>query len=645
MADAQTAQIRAQGGGRGAGVVIGWPGGESYGRILDPGEHNSRLRGVEAMRIAAEMRRSDPQIQAVLTAAWMPLRSTAWTIEPPDEPSAAEVEAADLLRENLFETLAQSWDDVLQDACDAIYYGWGVPEIIWREEAGRIEIHQVATRHPELVESWQYDQRGELVGYVYSGNRPVGPGRDSLTPPTMKFERIFVPVEKTLLYTYQAQNGGPQGQGVWRGLYAPWYFKKSLLKIMGVGIERSLLGVPVAMPAEGAQEDDRSSVMTALRRLRAAEDAAICLPPGWRVEWLEASRTPIDAMPFLQYQDTQIAIALLQQHLLLGSQGVGTQAIGTVHAAVSAQMIEGQARWIETTIQRQLVNRWTLLNYGPGFRSPRLSHRPIRARDLASWVQTIQSLAGVGMMHSTPEDEAYMRQMLELPELPFEELEKLHAEPEPAAPGPDRPGDDEDEEGDDGREAGDCEHGQRFSEDDAAAERAERDAQENDFSGRALALLGSIEREYVHALRPLVEEATTAEPMSAGVPLQRLADVAVPRRREYERLVRGYIWSVMLTARETLAGELDDDELLERPVPNAVRSWANARASVVAADHLSRLQSTVQQRVLTGIRAGMSADEILSAAGADAIEELARATERDWAIAAQELLAMVARDQ
>jgi phage gp29-like protein len=152
-------------------------------------------------------------------------------------------------------------------------------------------------------------------------------------------------------------------------MYPHWYFVQAIYKIMGIGIERNLLGAPVGKQGEGAQADDKSAMLTILRRLRAAEDAAITLPYGWSVEWFESARNVMDAMPFLQHHNTMIAQVALAQFLNLGQLEHGTQALAKEHTEIFQLAEEAHAGWIEETLNRQLAPRWCRLNYGEKLRS------------------------------------------------------------------------------------------------------------------------------------------------------------------------------------------------------------------------------------------------------------------------------------
>lgn len=194
---------------------IGWSGAKIFsGIVLD--EYNPDLKGKLALQVADKMRRTSGQVRALESVIRLPIQSTKWFIEEPRNGGSAEREATELLRENLFGGMERSWNEVLREACLAIHFGFRVPEIVWEERKGLVRVRDLASRNPELVERWQYDEHGRLVGYTYAGQRPTGSGLGDLNGGSTRYERVSIPLEKTVHFVYDGENGNPQGFGLWR---------------------------------------------------------------------------------------------------------------------------------------------------------------------------------------------------------------------------------------------------------------------------------------------------------------------------------------------------------------------------------------------------------------------------------------------
>lgn len=392
---------------------FGWGGAKVFsGIVLD--EYNPDLKGKLGLQTAERMRRTSGQVRAVEMVVRLPIESANWFIEEPKGGGSGEKEAAEYLRQDLFSNLDRSWSDVIREGCLGVHSGTRIPEIVWEEREGRLAVKDLASRNPELLERWQYDADGKLVGYIYAGQKAVGTGA-GLDTPTNTYQRVFIPLDNTVHFVFNRENESPMGFGLWRSMYPHWYFYQALLKIMGLGIERNLVGIPVGKQGDGAQADDKAKMLNILRNLRVTNDAAITLPSGWSIEWLESSRNLMDAMPFLHHHNTMMAQVALAQFLSLGQTNVGTQALAKEHTELFQLAEEAHAGWIEETLNRQLIRRWCRLNYGKKLKPPVLRHRKIAARDLGAWTAALNSLVQGEFLHPGKDDESFIRDAMELP--------------------------------------------------------------------------------------------------------------------------------------------------------------------------------------------------------------------------------------
>lgn len=622
-----------------SGLEIGWAPGITAG-ILH-GEHNAALQGKAGVTAAEKMLRVDAQVRSVKQVISLPIRSTAWTLEEPEDATPAEKEATELLRGNLFGGMEESWDDLLQQATAAVYFGTAIPEIVWEEREGRIAIRKIAARQVSLVEQWLYDPDGRLAGYIYSGNRPVGTGlSDTPGATVLKWDRVAIPREKTLHLVYEGDPSMPTGFGIWRSIYPHWYIKDALYRILSVGIERNLLDVPVGRVGPDAQDDDKSAMLTMLSRWRAGHDAAVVLPDGQDLEFIGSQRSLMDAMPFLHHHNTMIAQAGLAQFMNLGQQSVGTQSLATEHVRIFEMSLEGVAGWIEDAIQRQVVVRWMRLNYGDGLRPPQLRHRPVRSRDQAAWAQVLAALVGSGHLHPTVDDEEWVRGQLELPAIPREQLEALEADRKSAAAAAAAarlvPAVAEDEEAKAARERvraiapGDA-HGHQANErqDEIERKRRDRRAKEARMALEGAAILERAQRAFVARLLPLIREQA-----DGSLPVEKLRKIAMEHQVEYrEHLVR---W--MKEAVEAGRRAFQDETGQEPKVQSGSDAWIKARAETLARGHYERLRESMVNIGLSASRRGLSPDEIADAMRGEPGAMLGRLIRSDLHGSAAELI-------
>jgi phage gp29-like protein len=437
---------------RAAGNVKGWTGTKRFS-LLGLDDPNADVSGRNALVVADKMRRTDGQVRAIQSVIGLPIRASHWYVEPPKGASPAEHEAAQLLDDELMGGMLSSFDDVLREILRAVYLGVAVPEIEWEEREGRIAVRNIWPRNPELIESWLYDGRGTVVGYLYAGNRVTGAGvKDSA--PTTTYERVAVPLYRCIHAAYEPENGNPWGNGLWRAMYPHWSWKHSAYLLLGIGLERNFLGAPYATASEGALPEDRELVEETLRLFRTTEDGCFVMPYGWEVDWLEARGDLDKAMPLVNHHDALMARAALAQFLNLGQTTTGTQSLASEHVKLFLEAEDAIARWIGETFTRTLVRQWCMLNYGPGFRCPKLRHRAIRGWSLEVMARALQMLTTGDLLTPGAEDEEHIRVLAELPEVPIEQLKKRRGERESKARKEPDAGQGRPEQGDDGDDVG-----------------------------------------------------------------------------------------------------------------------------------------------------------------------------------------------
>jgi hypothetical protein len=286
-----------------------------------------------------------------------------------------------------------------------------------------LAIDKVASRNIGLIDRWFYNKNGKMTGFLYSGLKPVGDQMQEDSVSTTEQVKIPIPIEKVIHFNYDSENESPTGFGLWRSMYPHWYIKQGLYKIMCIGIERNLVGVPVGKMGQDAQPEDKQAFKAILQRLRAAEEAVIVLPEGYDVDWFESRKNPMDAMEFVHHHNVMIAQVALAQFLNLGQQAVGTQSLAETQSKMFMDSEEANATWIQQTIQKQLIDRWTDYNYGSKVRSPQLKHRKISSRDNNTFANILNILSAGNWVQPTIDDTEYLRSVMELPELPREQLE------------------------------------------------------------------------------------------------------------------------------------------------------------------------------------------------------------------------------
>jgi phage gp29-like protein len=404
------------------GGPLGWGGGEVT-NLRSAVDDEVEVAGAQGLRTAARMR-ADGQVRAVLSVIGLPIRSTNWYVEPPAQPSASEKEAAELLQTDLMGGMKCSFDDVLRDTLRAVYFGFNLSELEWEERAGRAALRSIESRNPLLIESWLYDEQGDLAGALYAGTKLRGSGAVD-RPAAHTYARVVLPIYRLVHTIYEGENGNPTGQGLWRPMYTHWKIKDFFYQTSMTVAERTAMGVPYATMPETASPEDRQKMVDCLRWLRSTRDSAIVLPFGTTIDWFEVRRDITEALPIMQHHDALMARAALAQFLNLGQTQTGTQSLATEHVRLFMDAEDGIARGMASSLTRQVARRWYEMNYprADARRCPRLRHRPIRMQNLDGLSSALSALVQGKLLTPGTEDEEHVRALAELPTVPREQLE------------------------------------------------------------------------------------------------------------------------------------------------------------------------------------------------------------------------------
>lgn len=387
------------------------------GRVYE--EYLPELRGYRWKRVVLEMRDQDPIIGAVLFAIEMLIRQVQWHVAPAAANDPAAVADAAFVEECLHD-MRDTWQLTLAEILSFLPWGWADLELVYKRRAGEVfrddgtpdKLHSSqytdgrigwgswAIRGQETVDRWDFDPNGEATHFW------------QLPPPDYTWRHV--PLQKCLHFQATARKGNPEGRSILRNAYRPWYFKKSIENIEGIGIERDLAGLPVmSVPAEIMDPDapdDLKAIYAACQKIvtniRRDEQEGIILPmaydpvtklPTYDLRLLSTGGArQFDTNAIINRYNAQIAMTVLADFIVLGHEKVGSFAL-----ADSKTDLFGVAlgAWLDSICQE--INTKAipdLLRYNgrrPAKR-PELRHSDIESVDLAKLGAFITSLSGAG---------------------------------------------------------------------------------------------------------------------------------------------------------------------------------------------------------------------------------------------------------
>lgn len=403
-------------------------------------EFLAELSGPNGRRVYQEMRENDPIVGAMFFAIEMFLRKVDWFIDPATEDDKGEADAK-FLRE-CKDDMSHTWSDFIAEVMTMMTYGWSWFEVLYKlrtEEFdeygnakskypdGRIGWRKFDPRSQDSLEEWVFDADGGLVGM-----------QQSAAP---NYDRVTIPIKKSLLFRTTTQKNSPEGRSVLRNAYRPWYFKKRIEEIEGVGVERDLAGLPFAeVPAEmlrdNANDADKAtlaSIIELVKNVRRDEQEGVVWPQSWdengnkmyEFSLMSSGGTrAFSTDAIITRYESRIAMVILADFILLGNDAAGSFAMSLTKSGMFQAALGAWLDVIQDVLNNYAVPRLFRLNNieGP---FPTFRHDDVQAPSLTDLATFIAALAGAGaQLFPDVELENHFRSAARLPQREAEDSQK-----------------------------------------------------------------------------------------------------------------------------------------------------------------------------------------------------------------------------
>lgn len=389
------------------------------------------LRGLKGVQVYQEMSENDETVGAILFAIEMLMRQCDFTIEPGGN-ETADWDAAEFV-EQCMNDMQMTWTDTLSEILSFLTYGWSYHEIVYKLRRGRTKNLETSSKYDDGLIGWRklpIRAQETLYQWEYKDNSDDLLGMTQMPAPT--FQRLTIPLGKALHFKTKSRKDNPEGRSILRNAYRPWYFKKRIQEIEGIGIERDLAGFPVLYAPDNVDlwdADNPASVQTLARAeaivsgVRRDAREGIVLPGGengWKLELVTSgSRRQFDTNAIIDRYDKRIATTVLADFVMLGQQAVGSFALASSKTKIFALAIGTYLDIICEVFTNQAIPRLIDLN-GDHFAGltgyPKMVHGDIEDTDLGPFGTFIQQMVSIGAVQPDDELEDFIRRTAGLPE-------------------------------------------------------------------------------------------------------------------------------------------------------------------------------------------------------------------------------------
>lgn len=401
-----------------------------------------QLQGKQKYANFREMADNDPVIGGYLNGIEMIVRSVDWSVQPADDNDERAVAEAQFVSTCLND-MSTSWDDTLASILTFLVYGFSYHEIVYKYRRGftndaktrskyndgRIGWRKLPIRSQDTVQRWQFDNNGGIQGLYQLDTSAPDKGL------------VFLPIEKCLLFRTTTKMNDPEGRSILRNAFVPWYYKRRIQEIEAIGIERDLAGMPVAyvppqLLSNNATSEERAAleaIKQIVRNIKRDEQEGIVFPlaydpdtkqPAYELKLLSTGgRRQFDTNEIVTRYDQRIAMTVLADFMLLGHEGVGTQALSVSKIELFLTSLTAYLEQITQVFNQYAIPRLMRLNGVSEELSPYLTYTPPKNIDLDGIAKFITAMAQAGAPLFPDQDlENYLRGLAGLPEGQAEEV-------------------------------------------------------------------------------------------------------------------------------------------------------------------------------------------------------------------------------
>lgn len=394
---------------------------------LDEAEKTPELVWPLSVEVFDQMRRSDPQIGAVLRALTLPILRTSWRISP----NGARPEVVRLVADDLgLPVLGEegrpvvrtrdrfSWQEHLRHALLMLPFGHAFFEQEYRyNPADRYQhLHRLGWRPPRSIQRLEIAPDG-MLDWIQQEKRPGTPGADG----------PIIEVRSLVCYVNEREGGNWLGKSILRPAYKPWILKEEAQRIQQLTLVRNGLGIPdyEAPPIPDSVTDpearrilEQAAVdngQALVRNLRAGDLAGVSRPGGSNLTLRGVEGALPDAQGQIRGHNEEIARGVLAGFMTLGgSDSTGSYALGDTFLDFFVMGLQVEAKEIADVTNQHVIEDLVDVNFGPSEPAPLLEFEEIGATHPAT-AAAMKILVDAGILRPDDPLETATRTKFRLP--------------------------------------------------------------------------------------------------------------------------------------------------------------------------------------------------------------------------------------
>ena len=422
-----------------------------WGNVFNE-EYLSDLKGHIGAKAYDKMQRQDYQIAFVKRAIKAVVKSADFHFTVPEGVKNGDVHAK-ACEWQLRKGFKKTWRENLNDLISHRFYGFAVFE----------PTDWVAAEIPEIGLGWKLNSLGFRSQKTITGWSIVDDNIEWVHQQTFSGSAntdVKIDGNNLIVLSEDMEGMNVEGVSILRASYGPYWMKQTFLKLLGIGLEKSALGViVVTVPPNQIGKDSETKFLTAVKNYVAHQNSYLKKIggskeyEGFNVEVIKIDFNAASVIEAVKLMDDAISASVLAMFGRLGQGGNGgAYNLGVAEIDFFFTSVIDSLDYTCEKLQ-PIWDAFVYYNFGKQEAYPELEATLEDAVGEA-FARTLNYFYAAGVYTPQPEDEMWLRKKYKMPDLTVESLKKIKSNrtnpfsafgKSPAASDEDEIKDDEDE--------------------------------------------------------------------------------------------------------------------------------------------------------------------------------------------------------
>lgn len=380
----------------------------------------------QGMDIYDKMRRSDYQVQMLLSAVKNPIIAANWGVEAVDD-SEEEQEIAEFIKFCLFEDIgypdgskSKSFREFVTEALTCLDFGFSLFEPVYKVVMDHpvwgnyVGLRDIGFRSQKTIYEWHLNKNGSIkcVRQLAQGDLSVD---------------IKIPGEQLMVITNKKEGDNYEGISMLRPIYGNYLRKDFYNKMMAMGLERCATGILVGkVPLSAAEDADQlDKIKKMLKRYTSNQSAYMLFPEGFDLEVTKIDFDAKEVNDAISSEDMRMSKSILAGFLELGmAGGGGSHALGKDLSTIFLNGIEIYSENVGDAVENKIVKKLVDAKYGKRPKYPQVKATDVNNKNGKERAEVAVMLKKAGLIRDSDQLEDSLNRDFDFPVITQEQKDR-----------------------------------------------------------------------------------------------------------------------------------------------------------------------------------------------------------------------------